>query len=100
MSNPALVVDVVAPAPPGPLREFWSYFSANHGAVAGLTVVVTVLLMAVFADVLAPYPPNLTNNAVFLKPPVWQAGGSSAYLLMLFAEAHRRAESSRPPSAA
>ena len=22
-------------APPGPLREFWGYFSANHGAVAG-----------------------------------------------------------------
>ena len=69
------------PAPPGPLREFWSYFSANHGAVAGLTVVVTVLLTAAFANVLAPYPPDLTNNAVFLKPPVWQAGGSSAYLL-------------------
>ena len=34
--------------------------------------------MAAFANVLAPYPPDLTNNAVFLKPPVWQAGGSSA----------------------
>ncbi len=66
---------------PGPLREFWSYFSANHGAVAGLIVVVTVLLMAAFANVLAPYPPDLTNNAVFLKPPFWQVGGSSAYLL-------------------
>ena len=59
----------VAPAPPGPLREFWSYFSANHGAVAGLVVVVAVLLMAAFANVLAPYPPDLTNNAAFLKPP-------------------------------
>ena len=24
-----------APAPRGPLREFWGYFSANRGAVAG-----------------------------------------------------------------
>jgi dipeptide transport system permease protein len=26
-------------------------------------------------------PPDLTNNAVFLKPPAWQAGGSWAYPL-------------------
>ena len=37
--------------------------------------------MAAFANVLAPYPPDLTNNAVFLKPPAWQAGGSWAYPL-------------------
>ena len=70
-----------AAAPPGPLREFWGYFSANHGAVAGLVVVVVVLLMAAFANVLAPYPPDLTNNAAFLQPPAWQAGGSWAYPL-------------------
>jgi dipeptide transport system permease protein len=67
--------------PPGPLREFWGYFVANHGAVAGLVVVIVVTLMAIFANVIAPYPPDLTNNAAFLKPPAWQDGGSSAYLL-------------------
>jgi len=75
------LVGAAAPAPPGPLREFWGYFSANHGAVAGLVIVIAVLLMAAFAPVLAPYPPNLTNNAVFLQPPAWQAGGSWAYPL-------------------
>ena len=30
--------------PPQPLREFWSYFSANHGAVAGLIVIVDFVL--------------------------------------------------------
>ena len=40
-----------ARTPPGPLREFWSYFSANRGAVAGLVFVVAVLLMAAFAHV-------------------------------------------------
>jgi len=68
-------------AQPGPWREFWGYFSANHGAVAGLAFVVAMLLVAAFANVLAPYPPDLTNNAVFLKPPAWQAGGSWAYPL-------------------
>jgi dipeptide transport system permease protein len=68
-------------APMGPMREFWLYFSANKGALAGLTIVVAVLLLALFAPVLAPYPPDLTNNAVFLKPPFWQSGGSLAYPL-------------------
>jgi len=73
--------DVDVAAPPGPLREFWGYFSANHGAVAGLLIVIGVLLLAAFANVLAPYPPDLTNNAVFLKPPAWQSGGSWSYVL-------------------
>jgi dipeptide transport system permease protein len=81
MASEALPVTVEAAAPPGPLREFWVYFSANRGAVAGLFIVVGVLLVAAFANVLAPYPPDLTNNAVFLKPPAWQAGGSWAYPL-------------------
>ena len=68
-------------APIGPWREFWGYFSANKGAVAGLAVVVVLLGLAAFANVLAPYPPDLTNNEMFLKPPVWQEGGSWSYLL-------------------
>ena len=71
----------VAPAPPHPLREFWTYFSANRGALAGLIVVVGVLLIALFAPVLAPHSPELTNSAVFLKPPFWQDGGSLSYPL-------------------
>ncbi|MBK7743763.1 MAG: ABC transporter permease subunit [Betaproteobacteria bacterium] len=81
MTSATTAVSSAAAAPRGPLREFWGYFSANRGAVAGLVVVVAVLLMAAFADVLAPYSPNLTNSAVFLKPPAWQAGGSWAYPL-------------------
>jgi dipeptide transport system permease protein len=81
MSESSLVATGTTPAPPGPLREFWGYFSGNHGAVAGLAVVVIVLSMAAFANFLAPYPPDLTNNAIFLQPPAWQTGGSWAYPL-------------------
>jgi dipeptide transport system permease protein len=81
MTTETLAPPGMIAAPPGPLREFWSHFSRNHGAVAGLVVVVAVLLTAAFANVLAPYPPDLTNNAVFLKPPAWQVGGSWAYPL-------------------
>lgn len=59
----------VKPAPAQPLREFWGYFSANRGALAGLVIVIGVLLVAMFAPLLAPHAPDLTNNTAFLKPP-------------------------------
>ncbi len=68
-------------APAQPLKEFWRYFSANKGALAGLFIVVFVLLIAIFADVLAPYPPSITDSTAFLLPPAWTAGGSSAHWL-------------------
>ena len=68
-------------APPHPLLEFWFYFKENAGAVAGLVVIVVLVLLALSADVVAPHSPVLTNNAVFLKPPFWQQGGSIAYPL-------------------
>jgi dipeptide transport system permease protein len=68
-------------APVHPLREFWRYFSSNKGAVAGLFIVVMVFVLAAAADVIAPYAPDLTDNTVFLTPPAWQTGGSSAHLL-------------------
>ena len=78
---------VVAPpltvqtAPAHPLVDFWRYFSANRGAMGGLLVVGAVLLLAAFANFVAPYAPDLTDNTVFLVPPAWQSGGSSAHLL-------------------
>lgn len=83
MSTEALKTPTAAPgiAPPHPLREFWTYFSANRGAVAGLVVIVLVLFCALFAPLIAPHEPNLTNNMVFLKPPFWQEGGSLSYPL-------------------
>ena len=80
MSN--TIAATASPAAPAqPLREFWGYFSANRGALAGLLIVLLVLLTAVFAPLLAPHAPELTNNTVFLKPPFWQAGGSISYPL-------------------
>lgn len=68
-------------APPHPWREFWADFSRNRGAVAGLVILAIVLLMAVFADVIAPHSPTLTDTGAFLKPPFFQEGGSLTYPL-------------------
>jgi len=68
-------------APPHPLAELWSDFRQNAGAVAGLIVIAVIVLLALFADFVAPHSPILTNNQVFLKPPFWQEGGSFSYPL-------------------
>ena len=72
---------IAVAAPPGPWREFWRDFSANPGALAGLAIILAVLGMAALAPWIAPYPPDLTNSAAFLKPPAWQDGGSWAWPL-------------------
>ena len=74
---------VTAPteAPPHPARVFWADLAANRGAVLGLAVIAAVILLAVFADLVAPHPPNRTDPAAFLRPPVWQAGGTWEHLL-------------------
>jgi dipeptide transport system permease protein len=79
LETPAAVTQ--AGAPPHPLSEFWFYFKENSGAVAGLVVIAVLILLALSADVVAPHSPVLTNNAVFLKPPFWQQGGSIVYPL-------------------
>ncbi|MCP4490332.1 MAG: ABC transporter permease subunit [Gammaproteobacteria bacterium] len=61
--------------------EFWSYFRENPGAVAGLYFIVLVLLLALGADIIAPYDPTEQNRDAFLQPPVWQEGGSWDYII-------------------
>ena len=56
---PPAEAEIVSGAPPHPLREFWRYFSANAGAVGGLAIIVIVLLLALFANFVAPHAPNL-----------------------------------------
>ena len=68
-------------APPGPLREFWAYFSENRGAVGGLVVICIIVLGAIFADVVAPHEPHRQYRDHLLAPPVWQEGGSAEFLL-------------------
>ena len=81
MSSTTAIESPTSAAPLHPLKDFWRYFSASRGAVLGLFIVITVLLLAAFAPVIAPYNPDLTDTTVSLVPPAWQAGGSSAHWL-------------------
>ncbi|MEN3929988.1 ABC transporter permease subunit [Microvirga sp. W0021] len=68
-------------APPHPFREFWGYFSANKGAVAGLVFISILVFCILFADLIAPYGFSGSNTDIRLTPPVWQEGGSFAHIL-------------------
>lgn len=47
------------PAPTGAPRTFWRTFIRSPRAVAGLGIVVFLVLVAILAPLLAPYPPDL-----------------------------------------
>ena len=77
--DPASVT--AAPKPMTPFQEFWHYFKRNKGAVVGLAYIVIMLLVALFAGVLAPHAPSEQFRDALLHPPVWQEGGSWHYIL-------------------
>jgi dipeptide transport system permease protein len=68
-------------APPSLLAEAWHGLKENRGAVAGLGLVCLIILVAILADVLAPYSPYEQYRAHVLTPPVWDAAGSWAFPL-------------------
>ncbi|SUG45197.1 dipeptide transporter permease DppC [Salmonella enterica subsp. arizonae] len=63
------------------MREFWHYFKRNKGAVVGLAYVIIMILIAVFANFIAPHNPAEQFRDALLVPPVWQEGGSWAHIL-------------------
>ena len=53
----------------------------HKGLITGGTIVVVLILVALFAPLLAPHDPYAQSLANRLLPPVWEEGGSWAYLL-------------------
>lgn len=56
------------------LREFWYYFSVNRGAVIGLVVFALLILVAIFAPLLAPFSPDQQFRDAIRVPPPWAGG--------------------------
>jgi dipeptide transport system permease protein len=67
--------------PPGAFANFWAAFRENRGAVMGLCVVTLIVLAAILADVISPYPPNEQFRDAVKAPPYWAEGGSLRFLL-------------------
>lgn len=71
----------LARAPQTPLAEFWSYFIQNRGALIGLCFIVFIVLLAVFADFVAPHHPHEQFRDFILVPPAWAEGGNAQFWL-------------------
>ena len=87
-SEPGASADVTGPADAAALAgtsgrnamllgELW----ADKPAFFGLAILGLLVLMAIFAPLLAPYDPAAQSLIDRLKPPVWQDGGSWEHLL-------------------
>ncbi len=63
------------------MRLFWRSFSGNRGAVVGLAIMLLLIVLAVFADLIAPHSPIEQFRTSFLTPPIWDAGGNGAFPL-------------------
>ncbi len=65
-----------ANSPPGPLLSFWRAFCENRGAVVGLAVITAIVLVAIFAPLIAPYSPIEQFRDHVKQPPFYATGGN------------------------
>ncbi len=81
MSIPADVIPLPSHTPGAP--RFSALRAARLGDVPmiPLVILVSIALVAVFANQLAPHNPEIGSLTARFKPPFWMKGGSTQYLL-------------------
>ena len=80
----AVLVDSRASAPAphaGPWRRAWRRLRRRRGALAGLTVVMMFVALALFAPWIAPHDPLDQDLASAMQPPFGLAGGDVSHIL-------------------
>src|SRR5262245_61014907 len=67
----------------GTVTSTWRFPTIRIGdfPVIPAAIIVVIGLLAVFAELVAPYNPEVGVLGQRFKPPFWQAGGSEAHLL-------------------
>ncbi|HYM73917.1 MAG TPA: ABC transporter permease [Stellaceae bacterium] len=78
MSVPAQTIDLPLATPAHSTPRHW--FRADFPIIPAL-ILLSIALVALFANFLAPHNPELGSLTARFKPPFWQAGGSTKYLL-------------------
>jgi ABC-type dipeptide/oligopeptide/nickel transport system permease subunit len=63
------IAEATGPAARGGLRRWWRRFARNRGAVFGLVVFLAIVVMSVFAPLLAPYDPLAQGVGAPLERP-------------------------------
>jgi dipeptide transport system permease protein len=73
--------DIVAQSPPSGWPAFWAAFKENRGAVIGFWIVITIVVLAIFAPVIAPHDPLEQYKGFTKLPPFWMDGSDSRFWL-------------------
>jgi dipeptide transport system permease protein len=81
MAVEAVLAPPTASSPPGSFISFWRSFRENRGAVVGLVLVSVIVLVAIFANFLAPHDPLEQYRGFTKLPPVWAEGGDWSFPL-------------------
>ncbi|MBK4765385.1 MAG: dipeptide ABC transporter permease DppC [Pantoea sp. Brub] len=63
------------------IKEIWHSYKLNIGAVIGLIYITIIIMIAIFANILAPHLPHEQFRDMLLIPPVWQNGGNWIHIL-------------------
>lgn len=63
------------------VKDFWAHFSENKGAVFGLTLVGSFVLLAILAPIISPYSASEVFPGQLRVPPIWNEGGTTQFLL-------------------
>ncbi|KVQ00419.1 peptide transporter [Burkholderia ubonensis] len=63
------------------LREFWANFSRSRGAVGAGIVVLALIVIALFAPLIAPHSPVEQYRDYVKIPPAWLDGGNWKFVL-------------------
>jgi peptide/nickel transport system permease protein len=77
----------VSPAPSptpvasAPLAWRWPTIRLEGLPVAPIAILGVLLLLAIFAEFIAPYNPEIGSLSQRFRPPAWSPGGSTQYLL-------------------
>ena len=68
--------------PPSAPRSIWRRMARlGDFPIIPTLILVTIALVAIFADQLAPHNPEVGSLTARFKPPFWQTGGTAKYLL-------------------
>jgi peptide/nickel transport system permease protein len=76
----AIQSDVIALPPPSAPSHLASLRLGNFPLIPALILSV-IALVAIFANLLAPHNPEIGSLTARFRPPFWQTGGSTKYLL-------------------
>ncbi|SOC42896.1 ABC transporter permease [Salinicoccus kekensis] len=66
---------------PSALKKWWRLLIRSKTGTVGLIIVVTAIIIALLAPVLAPHNPAAINPANMLTPPVWMENGTTEHIL-------------------